>query len=160
MHPNDRKARFSLAYINAVASCAGFDVVEPTVDIDSVDGMFIAHAGRRPRLEFQAKATARDVIGDETVNFALPLKNYDDLRRDVMIPRLLILVVLPEHEDDWLTHTEDEMILRHGGYWHSLAGDPERENSTSVTVHIPRRQQFNPHALRTLMNRIDEKGTL
>lgn len=34
MHPNDRKARFSLAYINAVASCAGFDVVEPTVDID------------------------------------------------------------------------------------------------------------------------------
>lgn len=160
MHPNDRKARFSLAYINAVASCAGFDVVEPTVDIDSVDGMFIAHAGRRPRLEFQAKATARDVIGDETVNFALPLKNYDDLRRDVMIPRLLILVVLPEHEDDWLTHSEDELILRHGGYWHSLVGAPKRENSTSVTVQIPRQQQFHPVALRALMNRIDEKSTL
>lgn len=39
MHSNDKKTRFSLAYINAVEACAGFDVVEPKVDIDSVDGM-------------------------------------------------------------------------------------------------------------------------
>ncbi|EXJ16334.1 DUF4365 domain-containing protein [Imhoffiella purpurea] len=160
MHANDRKARFSLAYINAVAACAGFDVVEPKVDIDSVDGMLIAHRGRRPRLEFQAKATARDVVGDEVVTFPLSLKNYDDLRMDVIVPRLLILVVLPQREEDWLTHGEDALILRHCGYWHSLAGASERENSARVTVHIPRAQRFTPEMLRTMMSWIDAKGCL
>ena len=159
MHSNDKKARFSLAYINAVAACAGFDVVEPKVDIDSVDGALLAHYGRRPRLEFQAKATARDVVGDEFVTFPLPMKNYDDLRMDVIVPRLLILVVLPEHEADWLSHSEDELILRHCGYWHSLAGEPERENTKTVTVHLPREQRFNPEALHTLMNQAN-RGAL
>ncbi|EGV30946.1 hypothetical protein ThidrDRAFT_2310 [Thiorhodococcus drewsii AZ1] len=160
MHSNDRKARFSLAYINAVAAYAGFDVVEPKVDIDSVDGMLLAHQGRRPRLEFQAKATARDLVGDEVVTFPLPMKNYNDLRMDVIIPRLLILVVLPECEEDWLSHSEDALIIRHCGYWLSLAGAPERENSTSVTVRIPRAQRFTPEMLRTMMSWIEAKGCL
>lgn len=156
MHANDRKARFSLAYISAVAACAGFDVVEPKVDIDSVDGMLLAHYGRRPRLEFQAKATARDLVGDETVAFPLSLKNYDDLRRDVIVPRLLILVVLPNQEEEWLSHSEDELILRHCGYWHSLEGEPETENTASVTVHIPRAQRFDPAALQHLMDQANQ----
>lgn len=159
MHPNDKKARFSLAYINAVAARAGYDVVEPKVDIDSVDGMLLAHYGRRPRLEFQAKATARDVVGDEFVTFPLPMKNYDDLRMDVIVPRLLILVVLPERAEEWLSHSEEELILRHCGYWLSLAGQPERENTKTVTVHLPREQRFNPEALHTLMNQAN-RGAL
>lgn len=155
MHANNRKERFSLAYIGAVAAYAGFDLVEPKVDCDSIDGVLISHAGRRPRLEFQAKATARDLVGDEHVTFPLPAKNYEDLRVDVIIPRLLILVVLPEHEEDWLNHSEDALILRHCGYWHSLAGQPERENTTSVTVHIPRAQRFDPSTLQHLMNQAD-----
>lgn len=159
MHPNDKKARFSLAYINAVAARAGYDVVEPKVDIDSVDGMLLTHYGRRPRLEFQAKATARDVVGDEFVTFPLPMKNYDDLRMDVIVPRLLILVVLPERAEEWLSHSEEELILRHCGYWLSLAGQPERENTKTVTVHLPREQRFNPEALHTLMNQAN-RGAL
>ena len=64
MDQNEQKARFSLSYIEAVASQAGFQVVETRVDRDSVDGVLIADFGRRPRIEFQAKATARDVIGE------------------------------------------------------------------------------------------------
>ena len=39
MDLNTRKERFSLAYINAVAAQAGYQVVEPPVDRDSVDGV-------------------------------------------------------------------------------------------------------------------------
>ena len=46
MQSNDKKARFSLAYINAVAARAGYDVVEPKAYIDSVDGAWLAHYGR------------------------------------------------------------------------------------------------------------------
>ncbi|MBK1700236.1 DUF4365 domain-containing protein [Thiococcus pfennigii] len=156
MDLNARKERFLLAYIAAVAARAGFDLVEPRVDVDSIDGVLLSHAGRRPRIEFQAKATARDLVGDEVVTFPLPVKNYDELRADVIVPRLLILVVLPEREEDWLTHTEDALILRHCGYWHSLAGAPERENTTTVTIHLPREQRFDPAALQALMRRVGQ----
>lgn len=152
MLPNTQKERFSLAYIAAVAAKAGFDLVEPPVDTDSIDGALISHSGRRPRIEFQAKATARDLFDDVEIAFPLPLKNYDDLRRDVIIPRYLIVVVLPEHHDNWLTQSEDALILRHCGYWASLSGLPDTENSSNVTVRVPRTQQFNPDALHALMH--------
>ncbi len=151
MHPNDKKERFSMAYIAAVAAHAGFHVARPELDRDSIDGILIADAGRRPRIEFQAKATARGIIGDETLAFPLSVKNYDDLRADVLIPRLLIVVVLPANEDDWLEHSEEELRLRHCGYWTSLASAPERENTTTVTVQIPRHQRFDSDAVQALM---------
>ena len=43
--------------------------------------------------------------------------------------------------------------------WQSLAGAPETDNQTSVTVAIPRSQCFDPDALQTLMQRA-EKGQL
>lgn len=156
MDLNHRKERFSLAYIGAVAARAGFDLVEPRVDVDSIDGTLISHTGRRPRIEFQAKATARDVVDAEAVTFPLSVKNYDELRAEVIIPRLLILVVLPEREEDWLTHSEDSLILRHCGYWLSLAGEPERGNTATVTVKIPRHQRFDPIALEALMNKANQ----
>jgi len=58
MDLNAMKERFSLAYIGAVASQAGYYIVEPRVDQDSVDGTLMGDIGRRPRIDFQAKATA------------------------------------------------------------------------------------------------------
>jgi hypothetical protein len=140
-----------MAYIAAVAAIAGFDLAEPKVDVDSIDGCLFSHGGRRPRIEFQAKATSRDVVGDVDLTFPLPRKNYDDLRADVIIPRLLIVVVLPAEETDWLAHSEEEMILRHCGYWLSLTEEPEKPNKTSVTVRIPRTHCFAPDTLASLM---------
>ena len=58
---NDRKALFSLAYVAAVAARTGYQIVEPRIDKDSVDGILMGDEGRRPRIEFQAKATARGI---------------------------------------------------------------------------------------------------
>jgi hypothetical protein len=152
MDANTRKERFSLAYISAVAAKAGFDVVQPKVDTDSIDGMLISHAGRRPRIEFQAKATSREVRGEDDIAFPLSIKNYDDLRADVIVPRILIVVVLPMVEEDWLTQSEDELVLRHCGYFLSLYGHPESENIATVTIRIPRTNRFDPAMLEALMN--------
>jgi len=87
-----------------------------------------------------------------------PDQNYDDLRRDVIIPRNLIVIVLPENDADWLSHSEEELILRHCGYWASLAGLSDTDNASSVTVRIPRTQQFNPDALHALMQAANQEG--
>ena len=155
MDENDRKERFSLAYISAVAAHAGYQVIEARpIDKDSVDGEIISDEGRRPRIEFQAKATARDIQRGDTLRFPLSIKNYDDLRvDDAMVPRLLIVVVLPAREEDWLMHTEEELRLRCCGYWLSLAGRPATTNTSTVSVTIPRTQVLDTAQLRALIAR-------
>ena len=150
---NDRKALLSLAYIAAVAARAGYQIVEPRLDKDSVDGILMGDEGRRPRVEFQAKATARGILKTAHLAYPLPLKNYDDLRADTIVPRLLIVVVLPRQEANWLRHSERELRLRRCGYWLSLAGMSDVANTTSVTVNLPRSQVFEAEQLAALMTR-------
>jgi len=153
---NDRKALLSLAYIAAVAARAGYQIVEPRVDKDSVDGILMGDEGRRPRVEFQAKATVRGILRTTHLAYPLPLKNYDDLRADTIVPRLLIVVVLPRQEASWLRHSERELRLRRCGYWLSLAGMSDVANTTSVTVNLPRSQVFEAEQLAALMTRAEQ----
>lgn len=147
--------RFSLAYIAAVAAKAGFEFVESQDDYDSIDGTLRASFGRRPRIDFQAKATSRDVLRADRVTFSLSRKNYDQLRIETITPRLLIVVLMPGAEENWLGRSEEELILRHCGYWVSLRGQPLVDNETSVTVDLPRAQRFNVDQLSGLMARAE-----
>lgn len=154
MNITQRMECFSRAYIQAVAAHAGFQVSVPGVDDDSVDGIILSRIGKRPRLEFQLKATGQEVLRDDHVAFPLPLKNYDDLRIETITPRLLIVVVMPGNKDEWLDQSEDALCLRRCAYWHSMLGQPETTNSTTVTVHLPRSQVFTPGSLVDMMERI------
>ena len=130
--------------------------MEPRIDKDSVDGSLMGDEGRRPRIEFQAKATAKGILKVAHVAYPLPLKNYDDLRANTIVPRLLIVVVMPQQERGWLHHSEKEMRLRRCGYWLSLAGMPEVSNTTNVTMHLPRTQVFDAEQLAALMTRAEQ----
>lgn len=160
MDINQRKARFSLAYIEAVASHAGFQVVEPKVDDDSVDGILLGDFGHRPRIEFQAKATARDVVRGQNIHFPLRLKNYSDLRIEVINPRILIVLVMPESLDEWLTQTQDELCLRHCAYWLNLKGKPAVSNADNVTVQVPTANLFSSDRLISMMDATERTGAL
>lgn len=92
---------------------------------------------------------------EQFIHFPLKVKNYDDLRSDVLVPNALVVVMVPNQVDDWLTQTEEELVLRRCGYWYSLLGEPATENVESITVHIPRAQQFTAAALQDMMTRIN-----
>ena len=161
MDENDQKERFSLAYISAVAAHAGYQVIDgQPIDKDSIDGEIVSDVGRSPRIEFQAKATAQDVLSEDVLRFPLSIKNYEDLRREVRVPRLLIVVLLPPRQEDWLVHSEEELRLRHCAYWLSLAGWAPTTNTSSVTVPIPRTQVLNTDQLRILMECADRGEAL
>ena len=160
MDINQRKARFSLACIEAVASHAGFQVVEPKVDYDSVDGFLVGDFGRRPRIEFQAKATARDVVRGQNIHFPLRLKNYNDLRIEVINPRILIVLVMPDSLDEWLMQTRDELCLRHCAYWLDLKEMDEATTTTNITVQVPTANVFSSDRLISMMNNTERTGAL
>jgi hypothetical protein len=148
-----------------VATVAGYATYKPDVDDDSVD-LGIAARGRigqmfSPRLELQLKCTSAAVLADEHLAFPLKRKNYDDLRvEETAVPRLLVVVRVPEEELAWLAQAEDEMILRHCGYWLALRGRPETTNETSVTVHLPRNQLLTVNALQALTRRAGAREAL
>ena len=152
---NTRKERLSLAYIQAVAARAGFLVVEPKVDLDSVDGMLRSTTGKRPQIDFQAKCSSQDLLKADHVAFPLKLKNYEDLRADRTNPLILIVVLLPEDEAGWLSQSEDELVKRRCGYWLSLQGQPAVSNASQVTVKLPRIQLFDVQQLSGLMSRAE-----
>ncbi len=162
MDLNAKKEQFSQAYVQAVAAVAGYCWSKPSVDDDSIDLTLSAKGSmgtyRSPKLDLQLKCHAStQPITD--FPFPLKLKNYDDLRdSSVLVPRILVVVVVPDLLADWLVHSEPEMILRRCGYWKSIRGEPATSNSTSVTVTIERAQLFCPSSLTSIMQRIGSGG--
>ena len=153
MDTNTQKERFSLSYIQAVATRAGYVVEETRVDRDSVDGILLADFGRRPRIEFQAKATSRDVVSGNNIHFPLSLKNYNDLRLDAINPRILIVLLMPQQVQEWVNQTDEELCLRHCAYWLSLEGRPETQNISNITVQVPLANRFDIEQLNDMMEK-------
>ena len=163
MDINQQKEQFSNIYLQAVTTVGGYSVYKPFLDDDSVDWGVAAKGGtgpiRAPRLELQLKSTSRDIQDDNSIRYPLKLKNYDDLRMDnFAIPRILVVVLIPETPEDWLTQSETELCIRGCGYWISLRGMPETPNTNSVNVTIPKTNQFTVAALQSIMGRISQGG--
>lgn len=158
---NQQKEQFSNAYLQAITSVAGYSLYKPAVDDDSVD-WGIAATGlmgriRAPRLELQLKSTSRDVLNDNAIRYPLKLKNYNDLRMvDYAVPRILIVVLLPDNLSEWVQQSSEELCMRYCGYWLSLFVMPETENTSTVTVTMPRNNQFTVAALQSIMQGIGQ----
>jgi hypothetical protein len=155
MTEEQQKEQFSKAYVRAVAAAARINIYEPVVDDDSVDIGFAIRSviGRPqpPRLEAQLKCTAVADSDGQNFRFELKLKNYNDLRGDHYVPRVLIVVVVPTVSKDWLIQNHESLALRHCGYWLSLREFPETTNTAKVTVAIPRSHVFTIEALRSFL---------
>ncbi len=150
----DEEELLSRAYAHAVASRAGYVTAFYEIDRDGIDLRIQAGGAMRPALELQLKATVNLAdAGDGNVRFPLPRRNYDLLRIEAQTPRLLVVLDLPREQEQWLTVTADELVMRRQAYWLSLKGYAETDNETSVTVRIPKENCFDVASLRALMEK-------
>ena len=158
MHDNERKQQLSIAYVHAVAAKAGYSCQREAIDDDSVDIQigargYIHHQAvfRSPKILVQLKATSLDCIKQDYLAFALPLKNYNDLRLPSFLPRYLFVLQLPPDEGRWLEVLEEGMMSRGRVYWTSLLGAPQSENKSSVTIRLPKLQRLTVEGLQSIM---------
>ena len=152
----DQKERLSLVYVKALAARAGFTTSPRDLDRDSID--LNIHGGGlfRPALDLQLKATITlGTARNGYLSFPLSIKNYDDLRVTTQIPRLLVMLELPQDESDWMMVTPEELILRRRAYWLSLQGGEHGEvsNKKTVTVHVPVGNVLDVETLEALMEK-------
>ncbi|WP_395759993.1 DUF4365 domain-containing protein [Candidatus Raskinella chloraquaticus] len=154
MTPNDREEALSRAYVAAVAAGAGYVTAEPKLDRDGVDIEIHAGGLSRPQLNIQLKATINlGEAANEAYRYALKRRNYDLLRKQTMVPRILVVLSLPAAEVEWLSVTPEQLILRRCAYWASLAGFSETQNNESVTISIHNNNRFDVDSLKALMER-------
>jgi uncharacterized protein DUF4365 len=148
----DREEALSRAYIQAIAAGAGYVVATMDFDRDGVDVEIKAGGAMRPSIALQLKATINlgDAV-DGVFRFPLKRRNYDLLREQTQVPRLLVILDLPKEEKHWLSVTPEELVLRRCAFWASLAGLPDTDNRESVTVSIPSANLFDIVNLRILM---------
>lgn len=151
----------SLVYVRAVASRAGFSVEEVRRDRDSIDVHICArgplHGGpvESPILDIQLKSTARDLLDDEReITYDLKVKNYNDLTRPTLVPRILVVLLLPRDPMSWLTWTEEALVLRRCAYWLFLKGRPPTLNKATERVFLPRAQVFDTPCVRRLLEKV------
>lgn len=161
-----QKEQFQRAFVGALAAHAGLNPGQDAVDDDSVDLRLKAKgiaggAIRNPQIEFQLKCTFRDLVKGDSLAYALGIKNYNDLRaEDILSPRYLAVLVVPRDTAEWLGHSEGCMTLHHECYWMSLRGYPESANATSVTVHIPTKNQLRTATLEDMIKAASRSESL
>jgi Domain of unknown function (DUF4365) len=146
--------------LHAVATAADVKVGKWDVDDESVDATLgLPGAGGRlrlPKLDVQLKCTSQSLLRNDGVHFPLKRKNYDDLREATpILPHILVVLVVPEPVEEWLTFVREErMCLHRHAWWMSLAGAEERAGVETPTVTLPRAQVFDVAALTGIIGRI------
>ena len=141
-----------MAYAHAVAARAGYLTAVYDLDRDGIDLRIQAGGAMRPALELQLKATIN--LGDPkdgTFQFRLPSRNHNLLCFPTQTPRLLVVLDLPRDQQQWMSVTSSELIIRHRAYWANLSGRAETQNDSSITVPIPTQNVFNVPNLQALM---------
>lgn len=116
---------------------------------------------RFPKLEAQLKSWTAPVEREGHFRYPLKLRNYDHLRipnHELFLPRILVLVTMPSSPADWFFMTHETGTLRHCAYWMSLAGMPPSGNQATVTIEVPKDNQFSVQALEEIMERIANRG--
>lgn len=151
-----QKEQFQFAYIAALSAHAGLNRGQFDVDDDSVDltlqGKGFNGVIRNPQIQLQLKCSSRDLVADGMIKFQLSKKNYDDLRgHNVVAPRYLVVLMVPQEPAKWILHRDDCMALHHLCFWTSLRDAPISHNVASVTVHIPLSQRLTTDVLRDMM---------
>lgn len=106
----DLQAQFSIAYVQAVASVAGFFVqhADRGFDKDGIDLSVLRRGAlgltTSTRLDLQVKSYSGDAQGDPWP-YDLEVRSYSGLiRTDYQVPRILVVVRVPADAAEWISH--------------------------------------------------------
>jgi hypothetical protein len=157
MDTGKRKELFNTAYVVALAAQAGLNYESLVVDDDSVDitivaRNFVGGQIRNPKIDLQLKCTSKDYVKGGVIKYPLKRKNYDDLRgENVLTPRYLAVLVVPETPEEWLQHHDGHISLHNCCYWTSIRHAPDTTNTSKIVVEVPLAQRLTTNALLELM---------
>lgn len=162
MDLNSKKEEFSYGYLQLLCAINGL-ALEKTgraIDNKGIDVMIIGTEKIKEinalRIDAQVKCTSQNIEKEDVIKFRLKVKAYNQLRdENNYSTTILIVVVVPQNEEDWLTVENNEMIFRKCGYWICLKGYPEVKDKSTITIDIPKE---NIITNKTLLNLVEQEA--
>jgi hypothetical protein len=158
---NHRQEALSLAYVQAIAAQAGlsYSIPRPDYGIDISLRTIVERGNRRTdasaQVDIQVRSTTRANVSETQVIHDLDVTTYDDLRDPgVVCPRILVLLVLPVDEAQWLSQSTEELILRKCAYRLSLKGMAATRSTSTVRIGLPVTHVFSVEALQAILQRV------
>jgi Domain of unknown function (DUF4365) len=160
---NLRQEALCRAYVRAVAARSG--VICGGIENDLGFDLFLRSVESHDQqfwdggaqLDIQLKSTTRAEVRETSVVYDLDARAYNILRQaNTNRPRILVLLVLPEAESEWLSQTEDALLLRRCAYWISLRGAEPSTAQTTVRITVRRANVFSVDSLQALLVRARE----
>jgi Domain of unknown function (DUF4365) len=157
------------SYIQAIAAAAGCTVAEFRVDANKID-LLIEHKSITHledlvmTLRMQLKST--HTVSHSTYSSA-PRASFpfvlDNTTLNVLaaprftIPRILVVMLMPKHPQDWVVTGSDHLVLHNRCYWVSLTG-VAATGVDSTTVQVPWANVLDAQTLCDIMGRIGQGG--
>lgn len=159
MTEQDKEAALSEAYVHTIAARVGAIVAIRNRDygidgsfheVADVDGLKVENG---ILINYQLKASQRCIIRDTEIVYKLRAEAYNRLAaitKGSITPLILLLLHLPPDPNEWFKICEDYLQLRKCCYWLHWRETTPTTHSSSVTICIPRSQQFTPDVLKML----------
>src|SRR5260370_34491263 len=160
MSRNDRQEALCRAYVQGIAAVAGVGTSVPTPDYGiDMSLRLIGRLGERldddgVQIDLQLRSTTRALVSADHVRYDLDVETHEFLRSIRPVPRILVVLILPEEDERWLSQSAEEMTLRRCALWYSLRGADPVAASSSIRLAIPRHQLFSLEALHGMMDRV------
>lgn len=146
--------QLSLAYVRSVIFDAGCNLSFPAVDL-GIDGTIEAPRGGMSKVDFQLKSTTRQLeLRDGNILYDLRVENYNQLIVSDDAPRVLILYLMPNEREEWISQSESELCMRKCAYWASLMEMPLSRNNSTQRVELPLTNIFSPDGLSDMFNQL------
>jgi Domain of unknown function (DUF4365) len=159
-----RQEALCRAYVQALAAQAGLISSRPDPDygidlsLRSAEVTEHRHTDTSVQVDLQLRSTTRAKVTESEVKVDLDVDTYNYLRNPrTFCPRILVVLVLPTEETEWLNQSANELAIRHCAYWLSLGGYPATTATSSIRVTIPITNVFSVEAVRTILQRIRER---
>ncbi len=173
MTENEIKSELSIADLHAVAARLGCACQKSERQTDNMGidmtlrfkGVFDSIGPRHIALDLQLKATSvpleYDAKGRGIILDGLGRSVYEDFRDENRSPHaIVILFSLPNEADEWLSQSEESLLMRRCAYWVSLRG-AEACVGESKRIFIPPTQLFCIDQLReVILTTLAKKGEL
>lgn len=163
MQITQRKEDISISYISALCAYAGIAYEITRHDDDSTDGILkkrVILDGQRKynaELRIQLKCTSsvsQYTDKDGILTYKLKVKNYNDLCLPATSPIILGLLVLPEDNEEWLSWSREELLIKGCMYWAEFSGEQESSNIGTVSIKIDKNNVLNRETLLHILDKI------
>ncbi|MFJ7188860.1 DUF4365 domain-containing protein [Streptomyces bacillaris] len=153
-----------VGYLHAVAAAAGCSLSQPFPD-NGID-WHVSHGAAahtvddEVTIKVQLKCTYQIPPHPAGGAFSFTLDNAHLVklaRTPVSVHKILVVMIVPRSQDEWLSAGPGSLDLRHCCYWTNLAGHAVT-GRYRTTVRIPTSRIFDDRALCDIMARVGAGG--